>query len=225
MYKIPQFALIKYNINDIKISETVRKERIYDLRKKTDVLVIDDEGFEPQRFLEQNHYRLTKKDDIENIRDVSEYSIILCDIRGVGRKLSESFEGAFVIKEIKDNYPEKAVIAYTASQYDPNYNLYLQRADVVLQKSISMEEWLDILDQYIFKVTDPVVQWKLLRDKLISIDVPLIDVAKLESAFVCAYIKDEFAGFEKVAKSMNTEVSSLVGEFLARVVVKLARSK
>lgn len=46
--KIPRGALIWYNINDIKISDTVRKERIHDLRKKTDVLVIDDEKFEPK---------------------------------------------------------------------------------------------------------------------------------------------------------------------------------
>lgn len=32
--KIPSGALIWYNINDIKISDAVRKERIHDLRKK-----------------------------------------------------------------------------------------------------------------------------------------------------------------------------------------------
>lgn len=134
--KIPKATIIRYNINDIKIPETVRKERIQDLRKKTDVLVIDDEGFEPKEFLESNNYRLTSKTDIDNVKDVSEYSIILCDIRGIGKRISSSYEGAFVIKEIKDNYPEKAVIAYTASQYDPSYNAYLQRADEVVQKSL-----------------------------------------------------------------------------------------
>lgn len=70
--KIPRGALIWYNINDIKISDTVRKERIHDLRKKTDVLVIDDEKFEPKEFLEGNNYRLTSKTDIDNVKDVSE---------------------------------------------------------------------------------------------------------------------------------------------------------
>ena len=196
--KIPRGALIWYNINDIKISDTVRKERIHDLRKKTDVLVIDDEKFEPKEFLEGNNYRLTSKTDIDNVKDVSEYPIILCDIRGIGKKMSSSFEGAFLIKEIKENYPEKIVIAYTASQYDPSYNVYLQRADNILSKSLSTEEWLDVLDKYIFQAADPVYQWKILRDRLIILDIPLLDIAKLEDAFVKSFLKEEFTSFEKL---------------------------
>lgn len=223
--KMPQFAIVTYNINDIKISDTVRNERIQDLRKRTDVLVIDDEVFEPKTFLEQNNYRFTQKNDIDNIKDVSEYAIVLCDIRGVGHSFSDTYEGAFIIKEIKKNYPEKIVIAYTASQYDPSYNLYLQHADDVLQKSLPLEEWLDVLDKYIFKIADPVVQWKLLRNRLISKDVPLIDITKLENMFVKSYLKDEFNGFEKLAKGMDKEVSSIAVEFLEKVVVKLVRGK
>ena len=223
--KIPRGALIWYNINDIKISDTVRKERIHDLRKKTDVLVIDDEGFEPKEFLEGNNYRLTSKTDIDNVKDVSEYPIILCDIRGIGKKISSSFEGAFLIKEIKENYPEKIVIAYTASQYDPSYNVYLQRANIVLPKSMPTEEWLDILDKYIFQTADPVYQWKVLRDRLINLDIPLLDIAKLESVFVKSFLKGEFTSFEKLGQSMDSEVTKIISDFVANIVVKLIKGK
>lgn len=223
--KIPRGALIWYNINDIKISDTVRKERIHDLRKKTDVLVIDDEGFEPKEFLEGNNYRLTSKIDIDNVKDVSEYPIILCDIRGIGKKISSSFEGAFLIKEIKENYPEKIVIAYTASQYDPSYNVYLQRANIILPKSMPIEEWLDVLDKYIFQTADPVYQWKVLRDRLISLDIPLLDIAKLESAFVKSFLKGEFTSFEKLGQSMDSEVTKIITDFVANIVVKLIKGK
>lgn len=216
--KIPRGALIWYNINDIKISDTVRKERIHDLRKKTDVLVIDDEKFEPKEFLEGNNYRLTSKTDIDNVKDVSEYPIILCDIRGIGKKMSSSFEGAFLIKEIKENYPEKIVIAYTASQYDPSYNVYLQRADNILSKSLSTEEWLDVLDKYIFQAADPVYQWKILRDRLIILDIPLLDIAKLEDAFVKSFLKEEFTSFEKLGKSMDSEVTKIISDFVSNFI-------
>ncbi len=223
--KIPRGALIWYNINDIKISDTVRKERIHDLRKKTDVLVIDDEKFEPKEFLEGNNYRLTSKTDIDNVKDVSEYPIILCDIRGIGKKMSSSFEGAFLIKEIKENYPEKIVIAYTASQYDPSYNVYLQRADNILSKSLSTEEWLDVLDKYIFQAADPVYQWKILRDRLIILDIPLLDIAKLEDAFVKSFLKEEFTSFEKLGKSMDSEVTKIISDFVSNIVIKLIKGK
>lgn len=149
----------------------------------------------------------------------------MCDIRGIGKKISSSFEGAFLIKEIKENYPEKIVIAYTASQYDPSYNLYLQRANVILPKSLSTEEWLDILDKYIFQTADPVYQWKVLRDRLINLDIPLIEIAKLESAFVKSFLKGEFTSFEKLGKSMDSEVTKIISDFVSNIVVKLIKGK
>mgnify|MGYP002318330657 FL=1 len=144
--RIPKITITSYTIKDIVVSEIAKQQRINDLRKKTDILIIDDEDFAPQEFLENNNYRFTNKSDIDNIRDVSEYPIILCDIRGIGKKISNAYEGAFVIQEIKKNYPEKIVLAYTASQYDPSYNSYIQKADDVLQKSLSTESWLDRIE-------------------------------------------------------------------------------
>ena len=139
--------------------------------------------------------------------------------------MSSSFEGAFLIKEIKENYPEKIVIAYTASQYDPSYNVYLQRADNILSKSLSTEEWLDVLDKYIFQAADPVYQWKILRDRLIILDIPLLDIAKLEDAFVKSFLKEEFTSFEKLGKSMDSEVTKIISDFVSNIVIKLIKGK
>ena len=42
------FAVTRYSIKDIAVSEISKKDRINDLRKKTDILIIDDEKFIPQ---------------------------------------------------------------------------------------------------------------------------------------------------------------------------------
>lgn len=47
------FAVTRYSIKDIAVSEISKKDRINDLRKKTDILIIDDEKFIPQSFLEK----------------------------------------------------------------------------------------------------------------------------------------------------------------------------
>lgn len=221
--KIPEICFIKYKIEDLKLSESVKDEKILDLRKRIDILVIDDEDFTPYNFLINNNFRLTYKKDIDNVRDVSEYPIILCDIRGVGKQLSNSYEGAFLIKEIKKNYPSKRVIAYTASQYDPTYNQYLEYADELVQKGLALEDWLKLLDEQIEKTIDPIFQWNNLRKKLLSKHVATIDVAKLESLFVDSYKKGKFDSFEDTANKMSGDVKGIVLEFLSSAAVKMIK--
>lgn len=221
--KLPELYFIKYKIDDLKLGESVRDERALDLRRRIDVLVIDDEEFSASSFLTKNNFRLTYKKDVDNIKDVSEYPIILCDIRGVGKQLSSSYEGAFLIKEIKNSYPSKRVIAYTASQYDPTYNQYLEYADEVVNKGLALEDWLTLLDKQIRKTTDPVFQWCSLRKQLLEKGVSTIEVAKLESVFVSSYKKGEFTDFEKMANKMNVETKGLIIEFLSSAAIKLIK--
>lgn len=221
--KIPEICFIKYSIEDLKLGESVKDEKILDLRKRIDILVIDDEEFTPVTFLSNNNFRLTYKKDIDNVKDVSEYPIILCDIRGVGKQLSDSYEGAFLIKEIKRNYPSKRVIAYTASQYDPTYNQYLEHADSLVQKGLGLEDWVKLLDEQIYKTIDPIFQWNNLRMKLLSKHVTTIEVAKLESLFVDSYKKGKFENFEETANRMTGDAKSIILEFLSSAAVKMIK--
>lgn len=221
--KIPEICFIKYRIDDLKLSESVKDEKILDLRRRIDILVIDDEKFTPYDFLVNNNFRLTYKKDIDNVKDVSEYPIILCDIRGVGKQLSDSYEGAFLIKEIKKNYPSKRVIAYTASQYDPTYNQYLEYADEVVQKGLALEDWLKLLDEQIEKTINPIFQWNNLREKLLSKYVATIEVARLESQFVDSYKKKKFDSLENTANKMNSDVKGIILEFLSSATVKMIK--
>ena len=222
--RIPKITITSYTIKDIVVSEIAKQQRINDLRKKTDILIIDDEDFAPQEFLENNNYRFTNKRDIDNIRDVSEYPIILCDIRGIGKKISNAYEGAFVIQEIKKNYPEKIVLAYTASQYDPSYNSYIQKADDVLQKSLSTESWLENLDKYLYMISDPIFQWKKFRNQLLEKDVSLITVARYEDIFVKSYKKGDFKDFKNLEASVDGDIKNIFSKFISTILVELIKA-
>lgn len=222
--RLPKIAITKYTINDIVVSELSKQERINDLRKKTDILIIDDEIFAPQEYLENNNYRFTNKNDIDNIKDVSEYPIILCDIRGIGKKISAIYEGAFVINEIKKNYPEKIVLAYTASQYDPSYNVFIQKADDILSKSLSTESWLEVLDKYLYMISDPIYQWKKFRNQLLKKDIPLLTIAKYEDIFVKSYMKGDFKDFKNLTKSVDSEAKNIFNKFISTVLVELVKT-
>lgn len=221
--KLPRINVTKYTLEDLKTLESVKREGNLKLRKRIDILVIDDEEFTPGNFLDKNHFSLTYKTDIDNVKDVSEYPIIMCDIRGVGGNLSKQYEGAYLIKEIKQNYPDKRVIAYTASQYDPSYNKYLNYADELLQKGTSLEDWVTILDEQINKAVDPIYQWCVFRNALLNNGVVTIDVAKMESDFVEACKEKDFDSFEKKAQKFNGEVKNLVVEILSSSAVKLIK--
>lgn len=221
--KLPQIHIIKYTIEDLKMIEMVKQEKILDLRKQIDVLVIDDEEFSAGKFLTSNNFRITYKSDIDNIKDVSEYPIIMCDVRGVGQKLSQTYEGAFIIKEIKNSYPTKRVIAYTASQYDASYNKYLSYADELLTKGLALEDWLTTLDNQIHKSIDPIFQWKNLRRQLLDNGVSTIDVAKMESVFVKSYKNKDFSDFERIANQTTPDMRGIVVDFLSSAAIKFIK--
>ena len=128
------------------------------------------------------------------------------------------------LKEIKKNYPEKIVLAYTASQYDPSYNSYIQKADDVLQKSLSTESWLENLDKYLYMISDPIFQWKKFRNQLLEKDVSLITVARYEDIFVKSYKKGDFKDFKNLEASVDGDIKNIFSKFISTILVELIKA-
>lgn len=147
---------IKYKLSDLIEVTALQNMTVAELRNKVVILAIDDQDFAAEEYLIKNGFRIDHKKDIDNIRDVEAYAVVLCDIRGVGKSLGSTKEGAFVIKEIKANYPAKQVIAYTGSSYDPAYNEYMNLADAVISKGVSIEDWIALVDEQIQKAVNPI---------------------------------------------------------------------
>jgi DNA-binding NarL/FixJ family response regulator len=59
-------------------------------------------------------------------------------------------QGAYLIEEIKRNYPEKAVIAFTGGATNSNISKRAAAAaDDYLRKDASIEDWRELLDKHI----------------------------------------------------------------------------
>jgi len=211
---------IKYSVAELASQCVINDEQCMYLRKNMNILVIDDEELNVSQGLKDSNFSIYHKQDIGNIKDVEPYEIILCDIRGVGTKLSEGFEGAFVIKEIKKNYPNKHVIAYTASQYDASYNTYLAYADNVVPKGTSLEDWIAILDDEINKIVNPIHQWNLIRDKLLNNGVPTIEIACLESEYVRSFKNKDKKPLEKMSQQGADIVKNVMAQVLSSAAVR-----
>ncbi|NPV22128.1 hypothetical protein [Bradyrhizobium aeschynomenes] len=179
------------------------------------IAVIDDQVFTPRANLENLGYQIESLGDINSINRIQPFQIVLCDLQGVGTALDARKQGAFLIREIKRNFPEKFVIAYTGG----GLNAALSReasldADHLLKKDADIDDWVETLDRYISNVLNPYLVWQRQRLALVEREVDTLSILKLETAFVQS-IKSKGP---KHGSAFTTVVSELSGD--ARAVMQ-----
>lgn len=76
-------------------------------RNLVPIVCIDDQGMQYDQILINHGFNLKVLSDITDIRAVSDYPIVICDIKGIGKSFGSKFEGGHIIEEIHKNYPEK----------------------------------------------------------------------------------------------------------------------
>jgi hypothetical protein len=159
-------------------------QRLLTRRAEFPILVIDDEPFSPIEFLRRHNFNITHMPDAPSIDTAARFSIVLCDILGVGKGLNPSRQGVQLISEIKKSYPEKIVVAYTGGGSSPLVEQAIQIADSYLKKDASLEEWLDCLDRSIKELANPADVWRKLRHRLLDAGATPYQLAQLEDTFV-----------------------------------------
>ena len=173
-----------------------------DMRNKIPIAIIDDEAFAYEPLLRDHSYNIKHFNDIDDVRNLEAFPIILCDIKGVGKRFKSKYEGAHLIKEIRSYYPYKIIYAYTAHQLDASFNPYFQLADRTLKKDIDLEEWIVNLDEALKMVIDPSFLWRRLRKRLLKEDMSISEIMKLEDQFV-SFVKEKKPDFPDKKYSTN----------------------
>jgi len=194
---------------------------ITELRKKIEILFVDDENFRIIELLKKHRYNVTYKNDISDLNDALAYDIILCDIRGVGKEFDSPHEGAYLIKELKANYPRKVVIAYSGSTYDTTYTQYFNLADHVMLKDSTIDHWTNVLDSEIKKMVDPVVQWGKIRQELLDKGVSINVVSGLEDEYVSAIMSKNFDSFKNYGADRGDATKNVVNSVVKTLLVQL----
>lgn len=190
--------------NDAKSNNIVRNN--YARRSDFPIVVIDDQPFHYEQNLKSNGYIVNTLFDIRSIEEIKDYSIVLCDLQGVGKYLNARGQGAFIIDEIKRSHPEKIVVAYTGGSLDEAVTIKAQQvADFFLKKDADIDDWRDRLDAIISFLSDPVAVWLRQRDALVEAEVPTLDILRLEDAYVKSIQKKSISPYQNVLSS--TEIS------------------
>lgn len=189
---------------------------ISDLKRKVDIAVIDDEPFSKKSALSTHGFRLIEiGPNPASIDQIQAYSIIICDIKGVGRNFGSNLEGAHVLSEIRKAFPDKYLIAFTGMTFDARYNASLACADVSLTKDAGTDNWVEVLEVALKAVTNPRERWIRFRDEILHRGAELGDVLDLEQAFIQAVSQRNDNLFKQATEKINIppEIKQLALKF------------
>ena len=219
---LPHIYCIMNKISDLS-EETVLNQtnNIGRLRQHVRILIIDDNEFMAENHLKSSGYQIDHKYDIDTIKDVEPYEIIMCDISGVGKKLGFEKEGAFIIREIHENYPNKIIIAYTSYTYNADYNQFFALADFVVAKDIPTDDWIGILDEQVRNAINPIQQWKRIRNYLFDNNVSTITIAQIEDKYVKSIKKKDFKVLTSYISGGDLKLNTIITDFASSLCAKL----
>lgn len=189
--------------------------------------VIDDEPFQPRQNLENVGYTVALLGDPNNLDAVKPHQIILCDLQGVGQALDRKRQGSFLIREMRLNYPDKYVLAYTGGTMNMGIIRDSQQsADAFLKKDVDIETWTDKLDSIISELVDPYKVWLRQRKALIDREVDTLTVLNLEDAFVKSIVernKPDDSPLAELARSpqLSGDVRAIIQSLISSAIFKI----
>jgi DNA-binding NtrC family response regulator len=155
------------------------------VRSTVRIAIVDDEKFLARPNLASYGYDISELPDLRSISEVQSFDIVLCDLMGVGANFDKNLGGASIIKELKTNYPNKYVIAYTGARANSTEASSAKEfADEFLKKDAEISKWVEKLDDAIEYVSDPYERWLTARQGLIDAEVDIRRIVEFESAYV-----------------------------------------
>lgn len=215
----------------LKLSEIDQTPELDKLKREISIAIVDDEVFRYMKELQAHDYHATEIGaDISSVKQFEAYSVVACDIRGVAPKFGSHQEGAHLIAEIRKSYPDKYLIAYTGSTFDPSFNQKLLSADSAINKDAPFDFWHTELERALNSVGNPCARWLRFRKSLIQDGLDSWDIFNIEQAFIKAIKsgKAESFDYRKVSKGLTDQQIQLIST-IAKVVLpsllKLAVSK
>lgn len=137
-----------------KKKKTKLKERNQDeIKGICKILFIDDKSFPLVDILKNEGWKhVTRIKDVDALEqpEVKEANILIVDIQGVGKKLKFKDEGLGLIIALKDKYPSKKVIVYSAEDQGKIQAFHpgIDKADKRLSKNSDPYEFQVVIENF-----------------------------------------------------------------------------
>jgi len=129
-----------------------QKKSLDDYKNETRILFVDDDArFKVAKILTQSgwvHTKLIKDCKTLDERDVVDAQLLFIDVQGVGVAMGFSDEGLGLALAIKEKYPDKKVIIYSAETKGDRFHEALRKADSFLPKNADPYEFQRIVEEF-----------------------------------------------------------------------------
>lgn len=128
---------------DVTMETIVRRARI---------LVIDDGDFPYRDLFKKAGFSIEKWSEVQRLQDLEAglYDLILLDLHGIGRKLSND-QGLGVLQHLKANNPDQVVVAYSNAEWGVKYQPFFDMADAVLDKSADYLDFKRVVEDLLYR--------------------------------------------------------------------------
>ncbi|WP_017222067.1 response regulator transcription factor [Moritella dasanensis] len=130
----------------------VVKKTLDDFKNETRILFIDDDmRFKVSKILIRSgwvHTKLIKDCDTLDELDVINASILFIDVQGVGLSMGFNDEGLGLALAIKEKYPLKKVVIYSAETQGNRFHRALREADSFLAKNADPYEFQRLVEEF-----------------------------------------------------------------------------
>jgi len=151
---------------------------IDEIKAACNVLFVDDQKFDTVEILRKSNWHVARIKDVNSLdsTEVKNAHVIFVDIKGVGRAMKFTDEGLGVAAAIKDRYPEKKVVVYSAVPEGDRFHKGLKKADDLLSKNADPYQFQTVLEKLskeVFDVEECLIRLKSqIRDELgIQMDI------------------------------------------------------
>lgn len=177
-----------------------------ELKKRTRILVIDDENSFPVSIFENEGYAVTKWDNVKDYNKLESgyYDIIVLDIKGVAEHLSED-DGIGVLVDLKEKNPSQIIISFSQHSYDLNKVKFFKLADDNITKPSDYLKIKRTIDNLITTQFKPDRYITALKGLLIDNKLSNKDISKINTELSRAITKKEKPNLDKTLSTINSK--------------------
>lgn len=197
---------------------TLTERSLDEIKSICKVLFIDDRTFPVVDILKTAGWINTSRiKDVESLEqmEVKEAHILIVDIQGVGRKLHFSDEGLGLIIALKDRYPNKKVIVYSAEDQGKiqAFHAGIDAADKRLSKHADPYQFQVAVEGYAKEAFSLQECVKRLQEQIMKEIGRTVESDKIISILNKLYIKQDYS-IENIAKYFNLQNGSSIASIV-----------